>query len=149
MNANIDITILHGSSSSSTSPLGRLFSSSSHRSSGSGNKGKQADAKQVFEGMDGLSLQAALNQHRQLQHMLHGSHYNPNMRDADGDRYPLHWAAARGHIECVRLLLMNGAEPEVFDASGHTPGLLARQHGHGEICMLLGDDPDATSTTTS
>ena len=33
---------------------------------------------------------------------------NPDLRDGDGDRYPLHWASAYGdHNECAELLLSN------------------------------------------
>ena len=53
------------------------------------------------------------------------------MRDADGDRYPLHWAAARGEARCAELLLGAGADASVKDAVGKTAAAVAlalRQH---------------------
>ena len=47
---------------------------------------------------------------------------NPNLRDGDGDRYPLHWASAFGdHAECAELLVQAGAVLDARDAKGHTP----------------------------
>ena len=52
---------------------------------------------------------------------------NPNLRDGDGDRYPLHWASAYGdHDECAELLVQAGAALEAYDARGHTPLEFAR-----------------------
>ena len=57
------------------------------------------DDKRVFEGLEGLSLHAALNHPMRLKQLLkHGSprKNDPNAKDPDGDRTPLHWASARG-----------------------------------------------------
>jgi len=54
-----------------------------------------------------------------------------NVRDSDGDRYPLHWAAARGAIKCAEELVGAGADVRVTDRAGHTPASVAfaaRQH---------------------
>ncbi len=54
-----------------------------------------------------------------------------NVRDSDGDRYPLHWAAARGAIKCAEELVSAGADVRVTDRAGHTPASVAfaaRQH---------------------
>ena len=52
-----------------------------------------------------------------------------NRKDRDGDRTPLHWAAARGSIHCLNLLLQFGADCGVLDASGMTPAALALSYG--------------------
>jgi len=53
---------------------------------------------------------------------------NPNIRDGDGDRYPLHWASTFGdHDECAQLLVQAGASLDAHDANGHTPLEFARR----------------------
>ena len=118
----------------------RLFSSSSSKSPPSKQGGKHADPKAVFEGLQGASLQAALNQPKQLEHILKSEGDRAAQeRDADGDRFPLHWAVARGHAECVRLLLSYGAESLAKDASGKTPAVLAAELGQTDVLVFLGD----------
>ena len=59
---------------------------------------------------------------------------NPNLRDGDGDRYPLHWASAYGdHDECAELLVQAGAALEAHDARGHTPLEFARGAADGSV----------------
>ena len=70
---------------------------------------------------DGASLHCALNHPRRLKEVLQTGGTNPNAKDEDGDRTPLHWAAARGHLRCIHLLLEAGADPSVVDANGQTP----------------------------
>lgn len=36
-------------------------------------------------------------------------------------RTPLHYSAKNGHLQCVRLLLMYGANPNAKDGDGYTP----------------------------
>ena len=60
-----------------------------------------------------------------------------NTRDDDGDRYPLHWAAARGRLRCAKLLLAAGADVALTDAAGHTPAALAREHRQSAVLELL------------
>lgn len=141
MEPNVEIQILNRRSNGVGATLGRIFSpSSSTNTSPAGLKRQHADPKQVFEGLEGASLQAALNQPKQLEHMLGDRSNMANFQDPDGDRYPLHWAAVRGYSECVRLLLMNGAQPDVLDASGRTPAQLAREFGQPEMLVLLGGE---------
>ena len=55
----------------------------------------------------GLSINAGINQVGALRVLLRTS--DPNVRDPDGERVPLHWAAARGHSRCAMALLKAGA----------------------------------------
>ena len=82
------------------------------------------DKKQVTEQLQGLSLRVAFNQVTQVKSFIALGH-NVNEFDADGDRTPLHWAAARGFRRCVVLLLEAGADKTARDAGGRTPAELA------------------------
>lgn len=87
------------------------------------------------EGLTGLSLQAALGHAGQLEFLLNEPGATPNVVDRDGDRTPLHWAAARGHLKCVHLLLHAGVYTSATDAQGRSAEQLALQcgrecHGH-------------------
>lgn len=99
------------------------------------------DPKQVFEGMDGCSLITAINQPARLKEMLKrplvGSTHDANRRDIDGDRTPLHWAAARNRSKCIKLLLAAGASTDVLDAEGRTPLMLALELRQGDAVHLL------------
>jgi ankyrin repeat protein len=50
---------------------------------------------------------------------------------------PLHYAAADGDINTVKLLLENGAEIDIQNALGETPLSFAVQRGHNEVVGLL------------
>ena len=67
-----------------------------------------------MEGTESVSLQVVLNHRKQLARLLGTAGIDPNAADADGDRRPLHWAAARGHNKCLELLLKHGADPKEF-----------------------------------
>ncbi|EOD28157.1 hypothetical protein EMIHUDRAFT_235097 [Emiliania huxleyi CCMP1516] len=94
----------------------------------------------LFDGIhrNEASVHAALNHPRQLEECLRPTHLLPseiaNRLDPDGDRRPLHWASARGHASCVRLLLQAGADPEAVDANGRTAMALGLEH---EECAAL------------
>lgn len=62
-----------------------------------------------------------------------------NRKDADGDRTPLHWAAARGSVECLRLLLEYGGDRGALDSHGMTPAALALQCCQWGCYTLLSD----------
>lgn len=54
-----------------------------------------------------------------------------NERDLDcGGRTAIHWAATRGHVECCRLLIANGADPKIQSFAGWTPLHFAAECGH-------------------
>ena len=46
-------------------------------------------------------------------------------------------AAIEGRTDTVKLLLKNGADPELIDAFGRTALLGARQEGYRDIVQLL------------
>ena len=97
--------------------------------------GWPCESKKVFNGLHGLSLHAALGQTARLKYLLcRNPAADPNARDSDGDRVPLHWAAARGQHEAARLLLAARADPLMPNATGETPLQLA---GNEQISHLL------------
>eukprot|EP00794_Sanderia_malayensis_P004827 gene4827-5459_t len=58
----------------------------------------------------------------------------------NGRKTPLHVAVERGHLSCVRILLLNGADPVARTRSGMTPAHLAAEneiYGHGELADYL------------
>jgi ankyrin repeat protein len=64
---------------------------------------------------------------------------NPDLRDGDGDRYPLHWASSFGdHDECAELLVQAGASLDARDAHGQTPLEFARRPFVGALGVVLG-----------
>mmetsp|Transcript_37040 Transcript_37040/g.47864 ORF Transcript_37040/g.47864 Transcript_37040/m.47864 type:complete len:479 (+) Transcript_37040:100-1536(+) len=60
-------------------------------------------------------------------------------KDSKGDigRTALHWAAAKGKVEAVGLLLRSGADVNCIDASGWTPLHCALMHGHVATATAL------------
>lgn len=66
--------------------------------------------------------------------------YDVNLRDEDtGGRTALHWSVTRQHMECTRLLLLNGADPNVAMYSGFTALHTAAQVGNPLIMKMLLD----------
>ena len=96
------------------------------------------DTKRVGEGvLTPPSLHAALDQPDRLKHILTRVSADPNERDSDSDRTPLHWASARGHTRCAQLLLEANADLHARDAAGRTPIELALSLRHPETYHLL------------
>lgn len=96
------------------------------------------DAKPLSPTLRDVSLQAALNHPSQLKELLKRPEaHRFNERDEDGDRTPLHWAAARGHQKCVEALMAAGADVGIGDGQGRTAAELARVFGHDAIGFLL------------
>eukprot|EP00435_Cladocopium_sp_Y103_P064356 s175_g26.t1 len=63
---------------------------------------------------------------------------NPNVRDENGTM-PLHWAAKRGHVESLKLLIEAGTEKDVRDQGPErmTPLHWAAQEGHLNVVRHL------------
>jgi len=55
----------------------------------------------------------------------------------------LHWAASRGLIEAVSVLLRFGADPTLTNTDGHSALRLALDRGFGDVADAL--DPEGTS----
>jgi len=87
-----------------------------------------------------LSLHAALNHRVQLKTAIDEG-ADVTVYDVDGDRTPLHWAAARGWVKCVAILLAAGASPGAVDASGRTPAQLAEEFGQVEVGVIFARTP--------
>lgn len=49
----------------------------------------------------------------------------------------LHYAAANGHLNCVKLLLRHGSPLEEQNENGHTPLMEATSNGHIEVARCL------------
>ena len=49
----------------------------------------------------------------------------------------LHEAASAGHFDVVVYLIKHGANPNLQEARGRTPSMLARENGHWEVVELL------------
>ena len=89
-----------------------------------------------MQGMSVMSVQAGQNHKNALRGML-AQGGSCNVRDGDGDRYPLHWAAARGNIDCLLMLLRSGADAEALDAFQRTPAQLAKLMCQEEVRLVL------------
>merc|ERR1719408_337224 len=77
-----------------------------------------------------LTTHAALNQPQQLRAVL-AEGADPNLRDPDRDRVPLHWACARGNAKCALALIEAGADATERElSSGLTCSELAASRGH-------------------
>eukprot|EP00798_Chlamydomonas_sp_ICE-L_P029755 gene29755-biopygen4378 len=62
---------------------------------------------------------------------------NVNCKDSET---PLHWAAQKGHVQCVRALLARGAVVDPKTVSGSTPLHKAAWRGHVECIKALLDN---------
>jgi ankyrin repeat protein len=61
-----------------------------------------------------------------------------NIADPEGNT-PLHWAAALGNAELVRLLLRGGANPAAQNHGGYTALGLALQNGHEDAAQAINE----------
>ncbi|KAK1338338.1 hypothetical protein QTO34_001453, partial [Cnephaeus nilssonii] len=63
---------------------------------------------------------------------------DPNYKDVDwNDRTPLHWAAIKGHMEVMKLLIQYGARPCLVTDVGWTPAHFAAESGHLNVLKML------------
>ena len=89
------------------------------------------------EGFAPLHL-AAIRGDCQAAMTLLASGANVNIRQGTYEGTPLQYAAARGHVEVVRLLVQHDAKVDAVDTFGRTPLMWAASHGqHEVVCALL------------
>ncbi|XP_073957796.1 SH2 ankyrin repeat kinase isoform X2 [Choristoneura fumiferana] len=75
---------------------------------------------------------------------------NYQMRHAPTGKVPLHDAAQRGHIDCIKVLLKLKAPAHPRTVAQDTPADLAKHHGHTECYELLKNyTPEQPQTTKS
>ncbi|KPI95017.1 Tyrosine-protein kinase HTK16 [Papilio xuthus] len=75
---------------------------------------------------------------------------NYQMRHAPTGKVPLHDAAQKGHIECVKVLLKLNAPSRPRTIAQDTPADLAKHYGHMECYQLLKNHtPDPPKTSKS
>jgi len=80
---------------------------------------------------------ATLRGHAEFAQMLLERGASIDARGSDLDWTPLHWAAAGGRIDVVRLLLDRGADARVRENRGFTASELGSHLGYREIVELL------------
>ncbi|XP_056249617.1 ankyrin repeat domain-containing protein 66 isoform X1 [Seriola aureovittata] len=88
--------------------------------------------------MTELHQAAAAGDFDQVEEILRQNKCNPNQRDIDWSyKTPLHWAAAKGHTETVRILIEHGARPCLRTEHGWTPAHFAAESGQLAVLRLL------------
>ncbi|XP_020849622.1 ankyrin repeat domain-containing protein 66 [Phascolarctos cinereus] len=88
--------------------------------------------------MTRLHQAVAIGDYNLVMRMLKKGLYNPNHKDEDwNDRTPLHWAAIKGHIEMIRLLIAYGARPCLVTDVGWTPAHFAAESGRLGVLKVL------------
>ncbi|XP_008289454.1 ankyrin repeat domain-containing protein 66 [Stegastes partitus] len=88
--------------------------------------------------MTELHQAAAAGDYDQVEEILKQNRCNPNQRDIDWScKTPLHWAAAKGHTETVRILIEHGARPCLRTEHGWTAAHFAAESGRLAVLRLL------------
>ncbi|XP_034714087.1 ankyrin repeat domain-containing protein 66 [Etheostoma cragini] len=88
--------------------------------------------------MTELHQAAAAGDFDEVEEILRQKECNPNQRDVDWNyKTPLHWAAAKGHTETVRILIEHGARPCLRTEHGWTPAHSAAELGRLAVLRLL------------
>ena len=62
---------------------------------------------------------------------------NVNYRESETGGTPINWAAHRGNLEAVKILLGNKADPDLANYAGSSPLMEASGEGHIEIVKAL------------
>lgn len=71
-----------------------------------------------------------------------------NVRSDFGNRTPLHYACAGGHLTAIEVLLTHGATPEAQDNGRNTPFKLATAAGHQAAVQMLREYADKPVVVT-
>uniref|UniRef100_UPI0037E881AA ankyrin repeat domain-containing protein 66 n=1 Tax=Semicossyphus pulcher TaxID=241346 RepID=UPI0037E881AA len=88
--------------------------------------------------MTELHQAAAAGDFDQVEEILRQKLCDPNQRDIDWNlKTPLHWAAAKGHTETVRILIEHGARPCLRTEHGWTAAHCAAESGRLAVLRLL------------
>ncbi|XP_034530690.1 ankyrin repeat domain-containing protein 66 isoform X2 [Notolabrus celidotus] len=88
--------------------------------------------------MTELHQAAAAGSFDQVEEILRQNRCDPNQKDIDwNSKTPLHWAAAKGHAEIVRILIEHGARPCLMTEHGWTAAHLAAESGRLAVLRLL------------
>ncbi|XP_060919706.1 ankyrin repeat domain-containing protein 66 [Labrus mixtus] len=88
--------------------------------------------------MTELHQAAAAGDFDQVTEILRQNKCDPNQRDIDWSfKTPLHWAAAKGHTETVRILIEHGARPCLRTEHGWTAAHFAAESGRLAVLRLL------------
>ncbi|XP_067336427.1 ankyrin repeat domain-containing protein 66 [Channa argus] len=88
--------------------------------------------------MTELHQAAAAGNFDQVEEILKQNKCNPNQRDIDwSNKTPLHWAAAKGHTDTVRILIEHGARPCLRTEHGWTPAHYAAEFGQLAVLRVL------------
>ncbi|KAM6968901.1 ankyrin repeat domain-containing protein 66 [Tautogolabrus adspersus] len=88
--------------------------------------------------MTELHQAAAAGDFDQVEEILRQNKCDPNQRDIDWSfKTPLHWAAAKGHTETVRILIEHGARPCLRTEHGWTAAHFAAESGRLAVLRLL------------
>ncbi|XP_076013405.1 ankyrin repeat domain-containing protein 66-like [Genypterus blacodes] len=88
--------------------------------------------------MSELHEAAAAGNFDQVEELLRQNKCNPNQKDVDwSNKTPLHWAAAKGYTDIVRILMEHGARPCLRTDEGWTPAHYAAEYGQLAVLRLL------------
>ncbi|AWP16209.1 putative tudor domain-containing protein 6-like [Scophthalmus maximus] len=90
------------------------------------------------DAMTELHQAAAAGDVERVEDILRQKKCSPNQRDIDWCyKTPLHWAAAKGFTETVRILIEHGARPCLRTDYGWTPAHFAAESGRLAVLRLL------------